>query len=34
MGIGDEAIWEQLRTFVNKILRKSGENNVRALSRP
>jgi glycine/D-amino acid oxidase-like deaminating enzyme len=30
MGIGDEAIWEQLRTFVNKILRKSGENNVRA----
>ena len=32
MGIGDSAIWEQVQEFVEKILRKSGTNNMGALS--
>jgi len=32
MGIGDSAIWEQVQEFVEKILRKSGTNNMGALT--
>ena len=32
MGIVDTAIWEQVRGFVEQILRKSGDNNAKALA--
>ena len=32
MGIGDAAIWAQVRELVDSILRKSGDGNARALS--
>ena len=31
MGISDEAIWNQLSGFVEQIMRKSGDNNAKAL---